>query len=564
MKVVMPAMLGTKKCQIITINVKKGQYVVKGSDLLHIEGKKGSHVVKAPVSGTINEILVSEGEEAAAGELLLELSETSTAESEVKETGKESEDENEVSSRSTLDCDLLIIGGGSGGYVAAIYAAKKGKKVILVEKNMLGGTCLNFGCIPTKTMVASAHHYQDMLQADKFGIMLSDKPYADLAKMVDRKNRVVNQLVSGISYLMQKNEIQVIKGEASFVSPNTVMIRNQEDYTQVHFANCIIATGSVSSRPPIPGIDLEGVIDSTGALSMTELPESLTIVGGGVIGLEFAFIYRNLGVKVTVVEALDRLLTMVDTDLSESILEYARDRGIRIELSANVKSFRKGMDGEIITEFEQNHGSCLLVSDKVLVAVGRRAYMEGLQLDHAGVELDERKRNIKVNRYMETSVPHIYAVGDVNGLVQLAHAASYEAEIAVKHMFGEQEAFQPERIPSVIFTDPEIATVGLNEDVLRARHIPYKKGVFHFSANGKALSEDRASGYIKLLMDENEKILGAGIIGPDASTLIASVGICIANGSTVKAILNTVFAHPTTAEVIHEAALDLTIGAFHE
>lgn len=564
MKVVMPAMPGTKKSQIITINVKKGQYVVKGSDLLHIEGKKGSHVVKAPVSGTINEILVSEGEEVAAGELLLELSETSTAESEVKETGKESEDENKVSSRPTIDCDLLIIGGGSGGYVAAICAAKKGKKVILVEKNKLGGTCLNVGCIPTKTMVASAHHYQDMMHADKFGIMLSDKPYADLAKMVDRKNRVVNQLVSGISYLMQKNEIQVIKGEASFVSPNTVMIRNQKDYRQVHFANCIIATGSVSSRPPIPGIDLEGVIDSTGALSMTELPESLTIVGGGVIGLEFAFIYRNLGVNVTVVEALDRLLTMVDTDLSESILEYARDRGIRIELSANVKSFRKGMDEEIITEFEQNHDSYLLVSDKVLVAVGRRAYMEGLQLEHAGVELDERKRNIKVNRYMETSVPHIYAVGDVNGLVQLAHAASYEAEIAVKHMFGEQEAFQPERIPSVIFTDPEIATVGLNEDVLRARHIQYKKGVFHFSANGKALSEDRVDGYIKLLMDENEKILGAGIIGPDASTLIASVGICIANGSTVKAILNTVFAHPTTAEVIHEAALDLTIGAFHE
>lgn len=564
MKVVMPVMPGTKKSQIVTIKVKKGQNVEKGSELICIEGKKGSHVIKAPVSGIVSEILVSEGEEISTGELLIEISEAGSMNSGQEDIAKKQDSVNVSCKKIILDCDLFVIGGGSGGYIAAIHAAKKGRKVILAEKNKLGGTCLNVGCIPTKTLVASAHHYQDVLHAAAFGVIVENAPRADLKKMIDRKNQVVSQLTSGVSYLMEKNGIQVINGLASFDSPECVTVQSDECKYQVHFRDCIIATGSVASRPTIPGIDLEGVMDSTEILSMTELPKSLTIVGGGVIGLEFAFIYRNLGVNVTVVEALDRLVTMVDEDLSESILEYAKNNGIRIELAASVKSFRKGMDGELITEFTRDNDSYLLVSDKVLVAVGRRAYIKDLALEKASVELDRQKRNIKVNKYMETSVPHIYAVGDVNGLIQLAHAASYEGDIAIKHILGEKTAFRPEIVPSVIFTDPEIATVGKSEALLKAEHVNYKKGVFHFSANGKALSEGRATGYIKILMDENEKILGAGIIGPDASSLIASIGICIANELSVTALLNTVFAHPTTAEVIHEAALDLTLGAFHE
>ena len=551
----MPPVPGTKTVKIGRIAVKAGDRAEKGTVLFEAEGKKGNVSVKAPETGTVSAVLISEGQEISAGTECVSLS-------------PETENKQEAAAKPAVSytkkhADVLIIGGGTGGYVAAIKAARAGKKTILVENNILGGTCLNVGCIPTKTLIASAHKYYDAVNAGIFGIEIEGTIRPDMKKIIGRKNAVVDRLVGGIEYLMEKNHVEVLNGTASFENNTSVTVTGQKQY-RISFDDCIIATGSSVMKPAIEGIDGRLIMDSTKALSETELPSSVVIVGGGVIGLEFAFLYRNLGTEVTIVEFMDRLISVMDEDICAEILRIATEKGIRVELGAKVTSFTETINGTAVTSFEKNGKKYAVSSDRVLVAIGRKSNTEGLGLENTDIAMNPGNRGIAADSFMRTSVPHIYAVGDVNNKIQLAHAASYEGMIAVDHILGNERPFDKNIIPSVIFTMPEIASVGMSRTDADKAGVKYHEGTFHYTANGKALTMNETEGFIRILADEEETVIGAAIIGADASTLIAALGICVANRLKVADIENTVFAHPTTAEVIHEAGLDLAGGAYHE
>ncbi|MBE5905816.1 MAG: dihydrolipoyl dehydrogenase [Lachnospiraceae bacterium] len=459
--------------------------------------------------------------------------------------------------------EVVVIGGGPGGYVAAIYAAKSGKQVALVEKEHLGGTCLNIGCIPTKALVKSAEVFDCVKKAQEFGVLLEGDVKPDMNAIMDRKEQVVERLVGGVAHILKKNNVEVITGTASFVDDKTIEVSGEETL-EITFDDAIIATGSKVAKVPIPGIDLPFVLNSTTALSLRELPKSIVIIGGGVIGLEFAFLYRHLGVEVTVIEFMDRLVSVLDSDASSEILRQAKKAGIKVSTSAKVTQIAKGEDGKALVSYERKEKLNEVSCEKVLVAIGRSPQMEGLGIENTSIELLEKGRGIKVNEAMKTSVDHIYAIGDVNNLIQLAHAASHQGMLAVDDIVGKQtEAFEKNCVPSVIFTTPEIASVGVSEDYLKEQGITYKVGKFQFNGNGKAVTMGQANGFCKILKNEQNEIIGATIVGPDASTLIATLTLAIRNHMTDSDITKTIFAHPTTGEVIHEAALDLSIGCIH-
>lgn len=459
--------------------------------------------------------------------------------------------------------DLLIVGGGPGGYVAAIYGARCGKKVTLVEKNRLGGTCLNIGCIPTKTLIKSSEVFETVAKAKEFGILVDAEPKADINAIMDRKEQVVDRLVGGIEHLMKKNEIEVIKGCASFIDEKTIKVEGEEP-CELTYNQLILATGSDVAKVSIPGVDLPFVLNSTSALSLRELPKSIVIIGGGVIGLEFAFLYRNLGCEVTVVEFLDRLLAVLDSDASAEILRQAKKAGIKVSTSARVTEIAQGEDGQAVVSYERKEKIQEVSCEKVLVAIGRSPKLDGLGLENTGIEVRERGRGIVVNEYMQTNVENIYAIGDANNLIQLAHAASHQGIVAVNHILGKAEPFEREYVPSVVFTSPEVASVGVTEDALKEQGVSYKVGKFMFNGNGKAVTMGQANGFCKLLKNDKDEIIGGTIVGPDASTLISAVTLAVRNKMHDVDITSTIFPHPTTGEVIHEAALDLSIGALHQ
>ncbi len=556
----MPAIPGGKMSKVGKINVNAGDKVDAGVILVQVETAKGNRPVKAVSEGTVCKILCEEGAEIAPGAPMFEITEYQADEKPAKE------DFNDMTQTGTtqLSADLLIIGGGPGGYVAAIYAAKNGRTVTLVEKSQLGGTCLNVGCIPTKALVKSAEICHSVNNASVFGVDIDGNIRVNMKKVIDRKDQVKNKLVSGIDYLMNKNNINVISGQASFMDQHTVAVTGNESCI-IKAKDIIIATGSKISKPPIPGMDLPFVRNSTTALSDTELPKSIAIIGGGVIGMEFAFLYRNLGVDVHVIEFMDRILTMVDHEISCEMQAIAEDAGIKIHTGSKVLKIQSSMNGTAVTSYEDKNGEHLLVSDKVLVAIGREPDLEGLSLELSGVLLNSRGRGIEVNSAMRTNIDHIYAIGDVTDKIQLAHVASHQGMVAVDNLLGKHTAMDYSAVPNVIFTTPEIASVGINEDEARAKGLNISIGRFSFEGNGKALTMNEPRGFIKLVKDnESQKIIGGSIIGPDASSLISTLTLAIANGFTEKQITETIFSHPTTSEVIHEAALDFGIGALHQ
>ncbi|MCR4956448.1 MAG: dihydrolipoyl dehydrogenase [Lachnospiraceae bacterium] len=458
--------------------------------------------------------------------------------------------------------DLLIIGGGPGGYVAAIYGARCGKKVTLVEKERLGGTCLNIGCIPTKTLVKSSEVFAEIKKASEFGIVLNEEPQVDMNAVMDRKEKVVDRLVGGIEHLMEKNGIEVICGTASFIDDKTIRVEGEETL-ELTYNDLILATGSKVASVPIPGVDNENVWNSNVALAARELPKSITIIGGGVIGLEFAFMYRHFGCQVTVVEFLDRLMAVLDSDVSAEILRQAKKAGIKVHTSSRVTEITEGEDGMTV-HFERKEKMNEVTSEKVLVAIGRSARIDGLGLENTKIELLPKNKGIKVDEYMQTSVPHIYAIGDVNNVIQLAHAASHQGFVAVDHIVGCEDDFKRDLVPSVIFTSPEVATVGITEDRLKEMGAPYKVGKVNFNGNGKAVTMGAANGFCKLIKNDKGEIVGGAVVGPDASTLISAITVAVRNKLHDVDLTNTIFPHPTTGEVIHEAALDLNIGSIHQ
>ena len=554
-----------KDGKIGKIHKAVGDEVTTDDILFSIESNKGNMPIKSSANGILKDILVKEGESVTIGTNLAIL------DGQLDENIKENKPKSNFSyfggllkpEKVKLENDITIIGGGPGGYVAAIQAAKLGAKVILIEKERVGGTCLNYGCIPTKALVRSSQVYRELLNSHKYGLH-ADNISVDIKEVIKRKSNIVNQLVSGIEYLLDKNNIKVIKGTGKILDPNTVFVKNNKQEITISTKNIIIATGSTTSMIPIKGIELDNVITSKEALDLMELPEKLIIVGGGIIGMEFAFIYSSFGVDVTVIEFLEDTLSACDKDICVEINSIAKNSGIKLYTDSKVESIIKSEDGKCIVTFTENNSSKYIIGDKVLMAVGRRPSYKYIGLENLDIKLDSKTRGIKVNSKMQTNIPNIYAIGDVTNIIQLAHVASHQGIVAVKNILGRETDMDYTAIPSAIFTNPEIAMVGVSEKMANKNGIDIDIGKFPFSANGKALTLGESDGFVKIIKEKSTgKIIGSSIIGPHATDLIAEVTLAIKNGITSEDIIETIHAHPTTAESIHEAVLASESGAIH-
>ena len=451
--------------------------------------------------------------------------------------------------------DLVIIGGGPGGYVAAIRASQLGMRPLLIEKERLGGTCLNRGCIPTKTYYQSAKVLRTLQRADEFGVESGPVGF-NMQAAFSRKEQVVEQLVKGIKGLLDANKVEVLEGEAKLVAPGLVEVAGQE----VQAERILIATGSVSSAPPIAGRDLPGVLDSDAILALEEVPERLAVIGGGVIGLEFASIFQSFGSQVTVLEYLPHLLTEVDKEIGKRLSIFLRRQGIGINMGARVESIEQA-DGALVVRAMVNAGEESYAADKVLLATGRRPQVAGLNLEGLGVATN--RGFLVVDENYETNVPGIYAIGDVIGGAMLAHVASDEGIVAVERMQGLASRVAYHAIPAVVFTQPELGTVGLSEEAAKAAGVSYKVGKFSFGANSKAVAMGETEGLVKVLTDEDEVIIGAHILGPHAADLIQIATVAVTERLTVDQVAATIHPHPTLSEAWLEAVLDTRREAIH-
>lgn len=553
----------SKSGKIGKINVKIGDEIKEGDVLLQVESQKGNVSVKSDVNGKIIEVLIDEGETINIGDSLFNV-EGVKCEGSSKKTSDFNYFNNMMKpKKEEIESDITIIGAGPGGYVAAIYAAKQGMKVVLIEKEHVGGTCLNHGCIPTKALVRSSEVYKNMVEADSFGLF-ADNISVKMEKVIKRKDGIISELKNGIEYLLEKHNIKKIDGNGEIIDKNTVFVKTGRAETTIKSKNIIIATGSTHSIVPIKGIDSKNVITSKETLAMTNLPKKLVIVGGGVIGMEFAFIYANFGVEVFVVEYANKILVSLDEDCCQEISSIAKEKGIKLYTSSKVEAISETENGECVVSFNQNGVNKYISSDKVLVAVGRQPYIEGLGIEKLGIEMNDNKRGIKVNGKMQTNIPNIYAIGDVTNIIQLAHVASHQGIIAVDNILGKNKIINYSTVPSAIFTEPEIGVVGITEKIAKEKGIEIEVGKFPFAANGKALTLGEKEGFVKIIKNKSTgKIIGSTIIGPHATDLLASITLCINNGFTSKEITETIFAHPTISESLHEAALNLEGGAIH-
>ncbi|HZK43463.1 MAG TPA: dihydrolipoyl dehydrogenase [Syntrophomonadaceae bacterium] len=452
--------------------------------------------------------------------------------------------------------DLLIIGGGPGGYVAAIRAAQLGMDVTLVEKDSLGGTCLNRGCIPTKAYFQNAQALKNIQKSEQFNITVEDIQFS-LKGAKERKDNIVNKLVNGISQLLKTNRVEVIEGSASFVDKNTVNVNGKD----IKAKNIIIATGSEPAELPIEGISSDKVLTSDTILDIIEVPKKLTIIGGGVIGLEFACIFNTFGSEVTVIEYMPSILNMLDAEIAKRMNVFLKRQGITVYTSTSVEKIIETETGLNII-IEGKKGLAEISADLLLAAGGRRASVEGLDINNIGILTE--KGFIQVNENLTTNIDNIYAIGDVIGGQMLAHVASEEG-IAVVEQIAGLNSSKPYyyAVPSCIFTFPEIATVGLSEEEVKASSNNYKVGKFQFAANGKAMTMGETDGLVKVIADENDVIVGMHIIGPHASDLILEGIVLVKNKMSIKDTVGIIHPHPTLGEAIAEAIMDLNKQAIH-
>ncbi len=460
-----------------------------------------------------------------------------------------------------MDYDFIIIGAGPGGYVAAIRAAQLGAKALIVEKEAFGGTCLNVGCIPTKAFYRSAQIFNYVKEAESFGIEISGECCVDMAKVLGRKDKIVNTLSSGVLQLMKQNKIEVANGCARFVDKNTVVVAIDGEEKTYTAKNIIIATGSKPSVPPIDGVILDGVITSNEALSLAEVPKSIVIIGGGVIGVEFAGILRSFGAEVTVVEFLPNILPVMDNEISTRLKLLLSKRGVKVMTNTKVLGIKKEGEG-LAVSVEGKGGVVDINCEKVLISTGREINVDGLGLENIGVEYT--KKGIAVDENYKTNVEGVYAIGDVTGRVMLAHVASDEGKACVEKILGHEAAVDYSLVPNNVFSFPEASSVGLTEEQAKASSIKYVVSKFPFSANGKALTMGEGDGTVKIIADaEKEKIIGVHIFGAHASDLIHEAVVAMKAGMTVKQLAETMHGHPTLPEALAEAAMGVFGAAVH-
>lgn len=444
---------------------------------------------------------------------------------------------------------IVVLGGGPGGYVAAIRAAQLGADVTLIEKNRLGGTCLNVGCIPTKVLLHTAEIVESMKHAEDLGIV-SQGVSVDWGRLMERKETIVNQLVGGVEGLLMSNSVNIVYGTGVFQDGNNILIAEGEEKGKVvPFDKCVIAVGSVPVRVPIPGSDSENVITSNEALSLEEVPESLLIIGGGVIGTEFAEVYSTFGSDVTIVEMAPSILPPIDKEISAILREKLLAKGVKVLENARVESMSQG--ALMAVDVSTASGKQTLKAEKVLMSVGRKPATAGLGLEALGVKVE--RGMIQVDGRMRTSHKNLFAIGDSNGGIMLAHVASAEALVAVETIMGVKPHMDLKTVPSAVYTKPEIASVGLTEDQALEQGYKIKVGRFPLMANGKAMimAED---GLVKIIADKDTKeILGVHMIGPRATDIIAEAAIAMRLEATTEELVSTIHAHPTVSEAVMEA-----------
>lgn len=456
--------------------------------------------------------------------------------------------------------DVTVIGSGPGGYVAAIRCAQLGFKTAIIEKYpTMGGTCLNVGCIPSKALLDSSEHFENAKHNFQNHGILINEPTADLARMIARKDEVVDQTTKGIQFLMDKNKITVFEGVGSFESSTQVKVTKNDGSSEIIDSKyIIIATGSKPSSLPFITIDKERIITSTEALNLKEIPKHLVVIGGGVIGLELGSVYKRLGSEVTVVEFMDRIIPTMDGALSKELNKVLRKQGMKFMLSTAVQAVERNGDTVKVTAKDKKGEEVVVEGDYVLVSVGRKPYTDGLSLEKAGVDLDERGR-VKTNEHLQTNVSNIYAIGDVVAGAMLAHKASEEGVLVAEQLAGQKPHINYNLIPGVVYTWPEVAAVGKTEEQLKAEGVAIKVGNFPMRALGRSRASGDLDGFIKIIADEKtDEVLGVHMIGARAADMIAAAVTAMEYRASAEDIARMSHAHPTFAEAIKEAALDAT------
>lgn len=561
-KLIVPDLGDFSDVEVIEVLVAPGDDVAVEDGLVTLETDKAAMDVPASHAGRIVTVEVSVGDTVSTGDVVATIEAAAEAPAqaaagdgdEMVRTQVMTPEEIKAATgiaphETTHSAQLVVIGAGPGGYTAAFRAADLGMDVILVERwDTLGGVCLNVGCIPSKALLHAAKVIDDAKAMADHGVTFAE-PKIDGLKLRGWKNEVVGKLTGGLEQLAKQRKVRVLHGIAKFASPATLVLDNGET---IGFEQCIIAAGSEPVR--LPGLpDDPRIIDSTAALEVDPIPKRMLVVGGGIIGLEMACVYSALGTDVSVVELMDQLMPGTDKDLLRPFLKIVKPKYEAIMTSTRVTGMRPTVPG-IEVSFEGKDAPAIGVYDRVLVAVGRRANGDTLDAEKAGVQVDERGV-IAVDKQMRTNVPHIFAIGDLVPGPMLAHKATHEAKVAAEAAAGEKRYFDARVIPSVAYTDPEIAWVGLTETEAKAGDIDYEKTQIPWAASGRALSLGRPEGFTKLLWDKNtERVLGGAIVGPNAGDLIAEVGLAIELGADAADIGLTVHPHPTLSETVAFAA----------
>ncbi len=460
----------------------------------------------------------------------------------------------------TVQCDIAIVGAGPGGYVAALRAAQLGARVVVVEKARIGGVCLNWGCIPTKTLLRTAEVLQLAGEASRYGVEV-DGVRLDWSAAQKRKDNIVERLTGGVKLLLERAGVQLIVGTARFASPVLLEVDREDGTVQIQAANFVIATGSRPVALSVPGLQGSGVLSSDEAVALGSLPESMLVVGAGPVGVEFATLFRACGVQVSVVEILPRVLPTLDVELASEVERALKKMRVKLHTSSKVASAEQ-LDGKYVVSIETEAQPVRVEVDTILLAVGRRANVEELGLEFLGIMPSQK--GIEVDERMRTKVPHVYAVGDVTGGDLLAHVAMREGVVAVENALGRERKMEYTAVPKCVFTWPEVATVGLSEEEARQQGHSVRVGKFPFRANGKALAQGEHDGLVKTVVDaEYGQVLGVHIVGPHASDLIQEASMAITLEATLDEFEATIHPHPTLSEALAEAALAAQGHALH-
>ncbi|MBK8123622.1 MAG: dihydrolipoyl dehydrogenase [Dokdonella sp.] len=556
---------------VIEILVKPGDSVKKDQGIVTLESDKATMEVPSPAAGVIKEIKVKLGDEVGEGALiaLLESAEAATAAPAPAQAAKAAPapvaaapapsaapaPKAAAASGRTADfeCQVVVLGSGPGGYTAAFRAADLGQDTVLIERySTLGGVCLNVGCIPSKALLHAGRVIEEAAHAEDIGLSFG-KPKIDLDKLRASKDKVVKQLTGGLAGMAKQRKVRVVEGVGKFISPNEIEVEGKDGKKLVRFEKAIIAAGSQAVKLPGFPWDDTRMMDSTDALDLADIPKKLLVVGGGIIGLEMACVYDALGSEVTVVELLDQLMPGADADLVRPLQQRLAKRYAGIHLKVKVAKIEAGKKGLTAT-FEGEKAPEPQTYDRVLVAIGRSANGGKINAQAAGVNVTDRGF-IPVDKQMRTNVPHIFAIGDLVGQPMLAHKATHEGKVAAEVAAGEKSEFLARVIPSVAYTDPEIAWVGLTETEAKAQGIAYGVGKFPHAASGRAIGIGRTEGFTKLIFDEaSHRVLGAGIVAPNAGDLIAEVALAIEMGCEAADIGLTIHPHPTLSESVGMAA----------